>query len=144
MDAGPAFRVTARWLVAKKKPTYTGVFLDDSSKRALLAWFEKETGQPILKKVFAHHMTIKFKPSDEEVEQLPIGEPATLRVIGWAADEQGQAVLVQPSVPSSNKHPHITVATDGTSPVYSNKLLAKGFTKVNGPTLKGTVGAFPD
>ena len=89
-------------------------------------------------------MTIKFKPSPEEVLSLPIGDTVDLKVVGWAADDQAQAIVVSPSgVRSANKHPHVTVATDGTSPAYSNDLINNGpVTKVSGPTLKGRVGIF--
>ena len=126
---------------AAQKVLFTSVVLDDASKRKLISWFEKEIGEALHPKKHAHHMTIQFKPSEDAVKKTPIGEKATLRVIGWAADDKGQAVLVRPSVPTTNKHPHITVAVNGVPPMYSNELLAKGYTKVQGPTLTGTVEA---
>jgi Fungal tRNA ligase phosphodiesterase domain len=123
--------------------TYTGVFLDEASHHALLEWWKKHTDAPILPKIWAHHMTMKFKPTPEELEATPLGEKVKLRVIGWAADEKGQAVLVEPEgVASANAHPHITIATaPGTGPVYSNDLLAKGVNHMAGPTLHGVVSA---
>jgi Fungal tRNA ligase phosphodiesterase domain len=127
----------------KKPPTYTGVFLDEASHRALLAWWEKHTDTPLHGKIWAHHMTIKFKPTAEDLEKTPIGKKVHLKVIGWAADEKGQAVLVEPEgIASANHHPHITISTaPGTGPVYSNDLLAKGSNRVSGPTLTGVVDA---
>lgn len=61
------------------------------------------------------------------------------KVLGWAADEHCQTVLVECSHKSKNEHPHVTLSTDGTPAVYSNELLAKGVTLVDGPTLVGTV-----
>ena len=128
--------------IAAKKPKalFTAVILDDPS--ALFRWWEKETGIPLLSKRFAHHMTIKFKPSPEEVKALPMGDSAPLEIVGWAADEKCQTVKVKVAgVTSSNKIAHITVATDGTSPVYSNDLLAKGVTPAKGKKkLKARVG----
>jgi hypothetical protein len=98
-----------------------------------------ETGIPLLSKHYGHHMTIKFKPDAQEVVDLPIGKRASIRIVGWAGDAKGQAVKVESSVRSTKKIAHITVATDGTSPVYSNKLLAKGVTAANG-RLGGRVG----
>jgi hypothetical protein len=130
-----------RLLTAKSKPEkaiYTAVFLDDPND--LLDWWERETGIPVHPKVFAHHMTIKFKPSPDEVKDLPIGAPVNLRIIGWAADDQGQAVAVQPQgVRSSNRIPHVSVAMSGVSPVYSNELLGRGFKPASG-ILRGRVG----
>jgi len=134
----PSEKVAERFLQSKT-PTYTAVFLDDESKRKLLSWWKSEVCQ-VLPVAYADHMTLRFKPSEDEVAKLALGEEADLHVIGWAADEKGQAVLVRSEVPSSNLNPHITVATaKGTSPVYSNKLLAQGHTKVSGPTLRGVI-----
>jgi len=127
-----------------KKVVYSGIFLDDASHRELLQWWEKATGIPLLGKHFGHHMTIKFKPTPEEVEKLPLGQKVRIRVVGWAADEKGQAVLVDPEVESTNPKPHITVAVaEGVSPAYSNELLASGVTRIAGPTLEGVVDTFP-
>jgi hypothetical protein len=128
----------------KRKALYVGVMLSPGDKKTLEAWWKKETGSDLLRKSYMHHMTIKFKPSPEDIAALSIGDPVPLKVVGWAADGQAQAVLVQPSgVRSSNSHPHVTVATDGTSPAYSNDLIKSGpVTKASGPTLKGRVGIF--
>ena len=130
-----------------KKVVYSGIFLDDASHRELLAWFSKETGLDLLDKTFAHHTTLKFKPSAEEVSALPLGKKVQLRVVGWGADAKGQAVVVDlqdAEVQSANAHPHITVAVGpGGSPAYSNELLASGVTRVAGPTLEGVVDTFP-
>jgi len=129
---------------AMKNVVYSAIFLDDQSHRELLTWWEKATGTPLLGKVFGHHMTIKFKPTPEEVEKLPMGEKVKLKVIGWAADEKAQAVLVDPEVPSTKAKAHITVSTDpGVSPAYSDTLLKTPITHVTGPTLEGVVGTFP-
>jgi hypothetical protein len=130
---------------APKPVLWTEVTLDESSHNALVEWWKKHTDAPILAKVHAHHMTIKFKPTAEEIEATPVGKKVHMRVIGWAADEKGQAVLVEPhGVASANPHPHVTVAVaEGSNPKYSNDLLAKGANRVSGPTLSGTVQARP-
>lgn len=133
--------------LAAKKPAYYGVFLDDQSRSALLSWWESNVGKPLLTKLFAHHMTVKFKPSPEDMlkyNQL-IGKSVKLKVIGYAENENGQAVLVEPDgVDSDNVHPHITVScSEATSPAYSKELLAGGFTPVDGPVLSGIFDQFP-
>ncbi len=140
-----ALNVLRRFLAKEeaKLPEYTGVFLDESSKHRLLEWWAKHTDAKLLGTTHADHMTIKYQPTAEEVEKTPLGQKIMLRVIGWAADEKGQAVLVQPKgVASANKHPHVTVAVaPGVPAVYSNELLAKGSNRVSGPTLTGVVDA---
>ena len=136
-------RAAIRRVLAGKpeEALYTAVILDDPTE--LLRLWEQETGIPLHPKKIAHHMTIKFKPSPEEVARLPIGKRVNLRVIGYAADDKGQAVAVVPQgVSSANEIPHVTVAVNGTSPVYSNELLKRGRGqkgKMSG-TLKGRVG----
>ena len=135
-----AKNVAARFQLKQAKPEkalYTAVFLDDPD--ALKRWWVEETGIPLLPKHYAHHMTIKYRPDAKEVVDLPIGKRAPLRIVGWAADAKGQAVKVESSVRSTKKIAHVTVATDGTRPVYSNKLLATGIEPASG-TLKGRVG----
>jgi hypothetical protein len=128
---------------AERRPTYTGVMLDEASHHALVAWWKEHTDAPLLEKVIAHHMTVKFKPTAEELEKTPKGEKVKLKVIGWAADEKGQAVLVAPDgIASAQKHPHVTVAVaPGVPAFYSNELLEKGVNRVSGPTLTGVVDA---
>lgn len=124
------------------RPVYTGVMLDDP--KVLLRWWESHVGE-LLPKRIAHHMTIQFGPSVDDVAELPLGEPVTLEVVGYAGDVEIQAVVVRPrGVRSKNRIPHVTVSTDGvTSPVKANDLLARGpVIPVNGPTLTGRVGFF--
>lgn len=126
----------------KRKAIYSGVFLSPESKEALADWWPGE----LLPKTFMHHMTLKFKPSPEEVLSLPLGKDVKLQIVGIGSDEKGQAVAVSTELPVDNPIPHITVATDGTSPVYSNELLAAGAAPVDmenpPPVLTGTVGIF--
>ena len=129
----------------KRKAIYSGIFLSPESKEALAEWWSGVKGD-LLPKQFMHHMTIKFKPSPEEVMALPLGSDVRLQVVGTGSDEKGQAVVVSSELPTDNPIPHITVATDGTSPVYSNELLAAGTAPVDlespPPVLIGKVGIF--
>ncbi|NBR00760.1 MAG: hypothetical protein EBT79_10030 [Actinobacteria bacterium] len=124
------------------KPAYAAIMLDDPN--VLLRWWESHVGE-VLPRRIAHHMTIKFHPSVDEVAALPLGEPVTLDVVGYAGDVEIQAVVVRAhGIASANRIPHVTVATDGvTPPVKSNDLLERGpVTPVNGPRLTGRVGFF--
>lgn len=126
------------------KVIYAGVMLDKTSQAALELWWTLHTGQPVLPQHFMHHMTIQFKPSEDEIQRMPVGQTVKLKVIGWAGDERIQAVAVRSSVPSANGIPHITVATDGKAkPFESNALLARGMNSTSsGITLTGRVGLF--
>ena len=126
----------------KKNIIYIGVFLDDNSKQRLKNWWVEETGKELLDELYTHHMTLHFRPSPSEAEQYPVGKEVELNVIGYAEDEKGQAVLVDTPVRSQNENPHVTIATDGsTPPYYSNELLKEGVQRVSGGiVLKGRVG----
>jgi hypothetical protein len=108
-----------------------------------------------LDKVPKHsHMTIKFKPSPEDILALPIGEPGerTVTVIGYAHNELGQAVQVRVSDEAFGRQDggiaHITISASNDAPrgfAYSNQLLEEGhnFEEVkSGPELKIRVGMF--
>lgn len=83
-------------------------------------------------RVYCHHMTIHFNPRLEQGVRIPSCDiPVSLEVIGYAFDEKGIAVRVEPT-PSrtellmQGQSPHITVATaPGIKPFYSNELLDK-------------------
>jgi len=123
-----------------KKVLYTAVVLTPESKARLLDAFP----EPVLKKVHAHHMTIKFKPSEADVAGLELGAEVDLVVSGYAATDKIQAVAVVGFM-SDNDIPHITVSTDGkTPPKESNALLAAGRKPLPTRTamiLRGTIEA---
>jgi hypothetical protein len=124
--------------LSESLPLFVAVVLDDPAHKSLLSWWEQELG-PVLSKTFAHHMTVKFKPTAEEVADFAfLGKPVTLQVVGWAANEHVQAVVVE-GHGSANEVSHVTVATDGTPPFKSNELLDQGFTRTRGPALAGTL-----
>jgi len=117
---------------------YVGLVLDNP--KTLLQWWVQDIGG-VLPTAWANHMTMKFRLTPEELEALPIGAKAQVKVTGIASDESLQVVAVDPGgLPVDNDVPHVTVATEGASPKEANKLLARGFRKVNGPVLSGTVG----
>jgi len=127
----------------KKKALYTAAFLTPVGKEMLENWWGTVVQKELHSKHFMHHMTIKFKPSEEEVLALPIdGKIVKLKIIGYNEDDRGQAVMVA-GVASSNSIPHITVSTtEETSPVYSNELLGVGINEVDGVELDARIGFF--
>lgn len=130
---------TTKANIMSKHIAYSGVFLTPESKAALLESFPAK--HP---KVLAEHMTIQRKPSDKELADLPMGKEVKMRVIGYADDSSGQAVVVEPEIRSEKPIPHITISVaEGIHPEYSNDLLAKGFQAVDGPVLTGIVDLFP-
>jgi hypothetical protein len=120
---------------ASKTDKFVSAVLTQASQDALLEAFP-----PVHPNVYGHHMTMAFKPSNAALERYEpmLGERLQLRVVGYAEDESGQAVVVDGL--SENLKPHITVSTaDGVGPVYSNKLLEHGYEPVDGPELEALV-----
>jgi hypothetical protein len=117
-----------------------GVFLD--SPVDLINWWRKEVGQlPDGADIKCHHMTSYYKPKGDQ-KDLPYGRSVFMKVVGFAHSAEIAAVVVECDIPSKNRFKHVTVWTNGVSPAASNKLLADGFTHVDGPVLSGTVDFF--
>jgi hypothetical protein len=124
-----------------KMSSYTGVFLCEKSKVVLEKWWVAEIA-PLLPNKFMDHMTVKFAPSREESDALPVGSLVSIVIVGYGLDAKGHAVVVHcPRCRSTNAIAHITVSTaNDTRPAYSNELLMQGWIKVdNAPTLFGYV-----
>lgn len=133
---------------AQEKPASVQFSQAVIDTRDLLNWFQDQAGldpEAMGWKVAAHHMTIEFYDKKEKkalkregkaesniVAPLKdlIGKPVILDIVGYAKDEKGMAVLVEPKGPLArlvkNADPHITIATNGVGAKYSNELLAKG------------------
>ena len=138
-----------------KKALYSAAFLDEGSREDLYNWWKMHVKEQPLDKVPAHsHMTIKFKPSPEDILALPIGESEkrTVTVVGYAHNELGQAVQVRVSddvfARQDGGIAHITISASNDAPrgfAYSNQLLEEGhnFQEVkSGPELSVRVGMF--
>ena len=125
----------------KTKAVFTELVLSESSSKMLRKKMEELTGG-LLPNVKSHHITLKFKPSPEEVKSLPGGEQVFGAVTGFVSDHRVQAFVcdwpiwaIGDELECSNKHPHVTVATgmDGDkmiSPRVSNDVLAEGITPI--------------
>jgi hypothetical protein len=77
--------------------------------------------------VYCDHATIAFRPKPEVYAKYEglVDRYLTLRTIGIAKDESGQAVALD-GLPSENDQPHITIScADGVKPKYSNELLRR-------------------
>lgn len=113
-----------------KLPWYTAVVLDDSSRDKLLRWWRSEVG-PLLIQHRAHHMTLKMKPSQSEVDKLSIGKQVKLSVTGYVNSDKVQVVAVTASMRSAKGVPHVTVAIgSGGRSRDSDGLLARGIQDV--------------
>jgi DNA-binding ferritin-like protein len=132
----------------RSKVVFTEAILDNPKK--LLSWWENNVGELLSDtSKTAHHMTIEYGGNNpgiplERVEQLGVGSPVRLEIIGYAQNDRVQAVLVKPQgVSSTNRYPHITVAVgNGGNPSESNDLLARGYERVKGETLTAKIGYF--
>lgn len=103
-----------------KKVLYSAVVLDDASHNLLVDKFGEEIGDW---KLFAHHMTIGFQKSLEDLDLSRFeGKMVTLNVTHLGKSDKAIAVKVS-GFKTLNKIPHITlgVSTIG-SPVDSNKI----------------------
>lgn len=142
MDADPEQVVTRFLTSSKPKPVlYLGLILDRGSLDKLLAWWDKATGEPLLGKYIAHHVTIQFKPSAEQVAQAEVGKRHSVQVVGWASDDKAQAVIVSGINVAPGQIAHITLAlAPGIAPAYSKELVRHS-AKLHGPTLTGEVEA---
>jgi hypothetical protein len=131
----------------KFKPVFVAAVLDDEAKQEIYNYWMSQAGAPRpLPVPKMSHMTIKFRPSPEEVASMPIGQPVQLRLVGWAANAQIQAVAVEPvGVSSANAAPHVTFAMADASvaPKLSNDLFAGAATSGSaapGPTITARLG----
>jgi hypothetical protein len=119
------------------KITYKAVLLNPESKSKLMATFP-----PSFDETFYHHMTIQFGIKSIESD---VGTEAELKVIGYARDDKGEAVVVEGVPRADGKIPHITLSVaPGVKPVYSNELVKAGWKPVDGPALKGVIAYFTD
>ncbi len=100
----------------KSKPKYTALFVENIP--ALLGQFP-----PKHVVAHGHHSTITFAP--KTLDGIEMGKKSSLKIIGRAYDEKGDALLVE-NLKSTNKHPHITLScAEGVSALYSNELIEK-------------------
>jgi len=115
---------------------FSAILLTKASKQALLEAFPPK--HRILQDC---HVTLAFRPG-----RLPenLGEVVHLTAYGYANDNKADAVSVKLyDEVSTNEIPHITLSvSEGTRPVYSNELLARGYDAVEPLELNGVIAAF--
>lgn len=107
-------------LLEEHTDMFVSAILTPESHRRLL-----EKVPPVHPVVYAHHVTMAYKPEPDALERYRAMEGLRIKVpvAAVCVDEKGQAVLV--GVESENEYPHITISTaEGVEPVYSNELLA--------------------
>ena len=124
------------------KIIYWAVKLDEPSRVKLLSLVP-----PIHNKIYAEHQTVIFSPSEKDNFKLDsvLGKEIKLRVIGEAHDQKGQAVVVEGFGRLDGGIEHVTIScAKGTNPVYSNKLLAGGYTKIEPFELSGVLAKYTD
>lgn len=125
----------------RKKIVYAGIFIDDTTKASLIRWWGQQEGtNPLHGKELVHHLTIAFKPSQEEIENMPLGKPVKMKIIGYGQDEKAQAVFIQleSGIRSNNRNPHITMAISPSGAAKNSNDL--DIIEVAGPTIEGIFG----
>lgn len=127
-------------------PPYVGVFLDPETRKQLLRDFK-----PKHENVEADHVTIAFRPSEEDVKAirkaLQFGSRVPLKITGYAEDDKGQALTVElpPELAGhARRSPHITLSiAPGVEPVYSNELIQENLVEIPPRTIEGTLDGGP-
>ena len=108
---------------------YSSILLTLDSQADLLSWWRIYIG-PLLETEIAHHMTIKFKPTWEDVVRSfeSIGsERVYFKVVGYVNTSTVQAVALEIDVECNNDIPHVTVAIGGEGKAFhSNQALKEG------------------
>lgn len=127
-------------------PPYVGVFLTPDAKRKLLEDFP-----PAHSDIQADHVTLMFKPTQEEMQELQgrfkMGQRVPIKVTGVAQDDKAQALSVE--LPGdfedrAQRKPHVTISVaEGVSPMHSNDLLAGGSRPIEPRTYTGYLDVGP-
>ena len=116
---------------------YSGIFLTTSSQWEVLSTF-----RPSHNDIYSSHVTLSFAPNKSKLKQLPVGRKVQIRITGHAENSKSQACVVETSLRSDNKTPHITISTAEGIPAKSantmleNQVVRKCDTKV----VEGVVG----
>ena len=132
----------------KGKIRYLAIILDESSRKDLIEWWLTNVGE-ILPHEVAHHSTLKFQPSIEEIEawEEHLGKEVAMQVVGYGNRDNVQAVAVKyrnSPIKSNNTIEHVTVALRPPAKAHeSNEILKKGIQDApNRLTLTGRIGFF--
>lgn len=137
----------------RKKAVYVGIFLTEGSQSGLKTWAGSTLG-PALFKMHAHHATLAFRPSKEEMAKfIPLmGKTISMHISSSAADQKCQCVGITGVNQedrdiislAGKKNPHVTISCgEGISPVVSNEMLETQAIPVQTPNyLIGTMGIF--
>ncbi len=107
------------WIGSGNMASYSGIFLDDKSKRKLLSKFKLPTGW----NTYSEHMTIKLGSLPDNLKSK-IGKSFNLVINKIGISDTNIALGVETKL-STNKVPHITFAVDtnhGGKPHMSNQI----------------------
>ncbi len=104
---------------------YIAVVLDDMSSAFLLA-----SVPPLYHNVYAHHVTLVFNPSHEEIIKWKemLDTEVEFDVVGYAQNVDVQAVALEQAdgLFDGIDYPHVTISTSyGVGPKMSKMLLAQ-------------------
>jgi len=138
-----------RQYLTEQNIAYSGIVLDDTSKKILLSLPIPEGWEPV-----AHHMTIAMGPlihkkgKHDFSQTYPVGTEVELPVVAVGQDERAMAVKVEAPSEISKKisFPHVTVAVNregGGKPFHSNKIPEENFEPLSGIVLRGIVEEVP-
>eukprot|EP01084_Bolivina_argentea_P219165 371785_1 len=112
---------------------YTGIFMDQETQKKIRKYFMNISGECLLCDTTDCHLTLKYLPLINDVENLPFGKRVCLRIIGYAMHKYINCFIVDIMDDEvrrlcSNKYPHISISFNKSHlrPNYSNELLENG------------------
>ena len=127
-----------------KEVIYIGLFLTDDSKEILKNWIKENNCPKILDREYMHHITVKYRPTNEEVDRYSrgYGKIYPFNILEYVSSDTCQGVRIEtikPNIPIRERilrgdpleyirpvteHPHITISTGkDIPPKVTGKLL---------------------
>ncbi|HZS43266.1 MAG TPA: hypothetical protein VFA52_03575 [Candidatus Paceibacterota bacterium] len=127
-------------MLSPRSIVYSGIFLTEDSRKILL-----EKIRPLYENIFAHHVTVKYRPNSEEIFNFQPGKEYELEIVGVASDGKSQAAVIK-GFKTESEVTHVTISTLGeTKPNYSKDLLKSAKIENLKPfKIKGKYGFFCD
>ena len=129
-------------MVQKGAIAYIGLFIDEVTRKGIIE-FCKKNSIPLHDNIVAHHITLKFKPSKDVVENAEslLGSTHGAVITGYGTSEDVTALRVSLlNIQSDNVVPHITISLgENGQAKMSNDLT---FTDISGPGFVTKLGIF--
>jgi hypothetical protein len=73
---------------------YIAAFIGDNQKDVIKTWWKENVGEKLLDKEYIHHITLKYAPTIEELNDAKLGEKVSFKIIGYKSSDICQAVVI--------------------------------------------------